>query len=179
MRKSAIIFFLLFVGCATLQSSKIQPAPEGGKAVVFDIDGTLTPSPVEIWGARAGASDAVREYADKGYKIIYLSARMPGLQSGIPEWLRKYGFPDGYILVPESLQGSRKPAQFKTKILKQIIAHGWLIVAAYGDSSTDFDAYADVGIPKSSIFALKRVGDSKCQTGPWVKWSRCLDGWKD
>jgi len=176
MRKIVMMFFLLFVGCATLQSSKIQPAPEGGKTVVFDIDGTLTPSPIEIWEVRAGAADAVKKYADKGYKITYLSARIPLFQSDIPEWLRRNGFPDGYIFVPESQQESNNPTQFKTKILKQLIGHGWLIVEAYGDSSTDFDAYADVGIPKASIFALKRVGASECQTG---EWSRCLDGWKD
>lgn len=176
MRKIVIIFFLLFSGCTSLQSSIIQPAPEVGKAVVFDIDGTLTPSPVEIWEVRAGAANAVKKYANKGYKIIYLSARIPIFQSEIPEWLRKFGFPDGYIFVPKSQQKSNNPAQFKIKILKQLIAHRWLIVAAYGDSSTDFDAYANVGIPKASIFALKRVGASECQTG---KWSRCLDGWKE
>ena len=176
MRKTAIIFFLLFAGCATLPSSKIQLAPAGGKAVVFDIDGTLTRRPAEIWAVRAGAADAVQRYADKGYKIIYLSARIPLFQSGIPEWLRRNGFPDGYIFVPESLQASVNPAQFKLKILKQLIAHGWVIAAAYGDSSTDFEAYADAGIPKARLFALKREGASECQTGTW---SRCIDGWKE
>ena len=176
MRKIFIIFILLIVGCATLQSSKIQLAPEDGKAVVFDIDGTLTPCPVEIWSVRAGAADAVWRYGSKRYKIIYLSARIPMFQSGIPEWLRGNGFPEGYIFVPESLQESNNPAQFKTKILKQLIAHGWLIVAAYGDSSTDFEAYADVGIPKESLFALKREGASECKAGTW---SKCLDGWED
>ena len=97
-------------------------------------------------------------------------------QSGIPGWLRKNGFPDGYIFVPDSQQESNHPVQFKAKILKQLIAHGWFIVAAYGDSSTDFEAYADVGIPRASIFALKRVGAGECQTG---EWSRCINGWKD
>lgn len=176
MRKIAVIFLILLVGCTTLQSSKIQPAPEGGKAVVFDVDGTLTPRPVEIWTVRAGAADAVWRYADKGFKIVYLSARIPMFQSGLPEWLRKNGFPGGYIFVPESLQEPNNPAEFKTKILRQLIAHGWLIVAAYGDSSSDFEAYANVGIPMANVFALKREGASECQPS---RWSKCLDGWKE
>lgn len=176
MRKIVILFFLLLAGCATLQSSTMQPSPKDGKAVVFDIDGTLTPRPVEIWSVRAGAADAVSGYADKGYMIVYLSARTPLLQSGIPEWLKKNGFPNGSVFVPESLKEANHPAQFKTGILQQLIAHGWRIVAAYGDSSTDFEAYAAVGIPKERIFALKREGDCVCQTGTW---SKCLDGWNE
>lgn len=89
---------------------------------------------------------------------------------------KKNGFPDGYIFVPESLEESNNPTEFKTEILKQIIANGWQIVAAYGDSSTDFEAYATAGIPETSVFALKREGASECQNS---KWSKCLNGWKD
>jgi phosphatidate phosphatase PAH1 len=175
LRKIAILFFLVFVGCENLQSSKIQPAPEWGKAVVFDIDGTLTPRPFEIWAVRAGANDSVWAYADKGYKIIYLSARPPMLQSGIPAWIKDNDLPTGYIFVPESWEESNASSKFKIKILQQLITDGWNIVAAYGDSSTDFEAYSAVGIPETSIYALKREGDDKCQTGIW---SKCLDGWK-
>ena len=176
MRKITIIFLVLSLGCASLQSSKIQSAAGNAEMVVFDIDGTLTPRPVEIWKARDGAADAVMTNATKGYQIVYLSARPPGLQSGIPEWLKKNGFPNGYIFVPETIRESNDPTEFKVKILKQIIAHGWHIIAAYGDSSTDFAAYSEVGIPKANVYAIKRKGADECQAG---NWSKCMTGWKE
>lgn len=176
MNKKILIalFALYLAGCAPLKSSLIQPAPPGGKAVIFDIDGTLTPRPIEIWSVRPGAVDAVKEYAEKQYKIIYLSARSPMFQSGIPAWLKKNGFPDGYVIVPGSSEESNAPAEFKTKALERLIASDWSIVTAYGDSSTDFEAYSSIGIPKTSVFALKRKGADECQPGVW---SECLDGW--
>ncbi len=97
------------------------------------------------------------------------------LQSGIPAWIKDNDLPTGYIFVPESWEESNASSKFKIKILQQLITDGWNIVAAYGDSSTDFEAYSAVGIPETSIYALKREGDDKCQTGIW---SKCLDGWK-
>ncbi|MFM2480891.1 hypothetical protein [Celerinatantimonas sp. YJH-8] len=176
MQKIVIVFFILLAGCTTLPSSKVFVAPKDGKIVVFDIDGTLTPTPMKIWSVRAGAAKAVQHYVDQGYQVTYLSARIPMFQAGIPNWLHRNGFPDGYIFVPKSWHESRNPTPFKVRILKQLMIEGWVIGAAYGDSSTDFAAYIDAGIPQADIFALKREGESQCQIG---RWSRCLDGWGD
>jgi hypothetical protein len=97
-------------------------------------------------------------------------------QYGIPAWLSKNGFPAGLVLVPESSNESGSPAEYKTKVLREILAQGWSIAAAYGDSSTDFEAYSAVGIPRASVYALKREGAGDCETGAW---SKCLDGWRD
>ncbi len=146
------------------------------QAVVFDIDGTLTPKPIAIYSAREDAAQAAQLYAQAGYKIVYLSARTPLLQSGIPKWLKANGFPEGSIHLTQSRADRSDHAAFKQRVLQQYAAKGWHFVAAYGDSSTDFVAYGGAGIDKRRIFALKRVGQAECQPGGWVA---CYSSWAE
>jgi len=158
-------------------SSKIEDAPhEHAKAVVFDIDGTLTPTVMKYRSVRRDAAKAVHVFADQGRKIFYLTARILPLQSGIPGWLKENGFPDGSIHVTESLNDMGDHAQFKKRVLRELIAHGWEVEYAYGDSSSDFEAYAAAGIPKEHVFALRREGEPECQPGIW---KACLSGWTE
>ena len=174
-RLSILLMALLVSSCAQLPPTAIQDAPKKhDKAVVFDIDGTLTPTPLKFWKARTDAAKTVHYFADKGMQIIYLTARVEPLQSNIPSWLKDNGFPDGSIHVTESAEDRNNHAQFKARILREFVAHGWIIEYAYGDSSTDFEAYAAVGIPKEHVFALLREGDTACQPGVWKV---CLNGW--
>lgn len=177
MRMLTLVLLTFFFAGCTLLPGEVQPTPlKPDQAVVFDIDGTLTPRPRAIFTARKDAATAARLFADKGYKIVYLSARIRSLQSGIPEWLREHHFPDGSIHVPQNHADSRDHAAFKTRILERYRQHGWHFVAAYGDSSTDFEAYAHAGINKSNVFALQREGQSACQPGPW---QQCLATWSE
>jgi hypothetical protein len=170
------LMVLLISSCA-LPSFEVQKAPaRRDQAVVFDIDGTLTPNPLAVFTARQDAAKAVRAYASDGYKIIYLSARTRLLQSGIPGWLEAHHFPEGSIHVPQDSRDSSDPAAFKKRILDIYKTRGWRLVAGFGDSSTDFQAYVDAGLPNSRIFALKREGETSCQPGAWV---RCLESWAE
>ena len=101
-------------------------------AVVFDIDGTLTP--------KVHPMNTAREHA------------------------------------AQTAEDRKQPAAFKTALLNECIDRGWTIEYAYGDSSTDFEAYAAVGIPQERVFALQREGDTSCQPG---EWSVCLGGWTE
>lgn len=167
---------LLCVSCGLLPF-EIQKTPlKPDQAVVFDIDGTLTPSPSAIFTARDDAANAVRLYADEGYKIIYLSARIKLFQTGIPNWLKENRFPEGSIHVPETAEDGSDPVAFKKRILEGYKTNGWTFVAAYGDSSRDFEAYAKIGIDKDHVFALQRAGEAKCQEGAW---KRCLRSWTE
>lgn len=154
------------------------PAPVRGRntAVVFDIDGTLTPNVYAIWAERRDASQAVTLYADAGFEIIYLSARVGLFQSGIPAWLADHGFPAGQIHLAATKADHDAPAQFKADIMNSYQAQGWAIVAGYGDSSSDFAAYAAVGIPGHRVFALRRDGRDSCMSGVW---RGCFDQWSD
>ncbi len=165
----------LVAGCSPLPHMHISSAPHGpAPAVVLDVDGTLTPRVAAIFSTRPDAATAAQLLAKKGYEIFYLSARHPWFSSGMPDWLRENGFPEGSVRVAQTLEDYRNPVPFKTGQLKAIAGQGWDIVLAYGDSSTDFQAYAEAGLPHQGIFALKREGEELCQPG---EWAACLEGW--
>ena len=173
MRNLSILLVVMLCTSCALLPYEIQETPlKPDEAVVFDIDGTLTPSPSAIFTARQDAAKAVNLIANKGYKIIYLSARPTFLQAGIPNWLKENRFPEGSIHVPQTAADSSDPAGFKKRILSSYKAKGWKFVAAFGDSTTDFEAYADAGI--THVIALKRVGASECQPG---KYEKCWSSW--
>lgn len=181
-----LLMVLLSAGCA-LKSDEIRVAsPAQHDAVVFDIDGTLTPGVYQIFTVREGAADAVRAFHDRGNKIIYLSARARIFQRFIPGWLKRNGFPDGAIHVPESSEDSRCPAAFKARILDLYTSRGWHVVSAYGDSCTDFRAYAAAKIEKGRVFALQREQGTQegcacgngCSCGTGL-WEACWNGWSD
>ena len=177
MRSPSILLIAILCSSCTLQTFDIPKAPsESNQAVVFDIDGTLTPKVFAIFTARDDAPRAVQLFSDNGYKIIYLSARTKLLQSGIPDWLKKNNFPEGSIQVLQTSTDRHDHAAFKKRILKEFQKKGWVLFAAYGDSSTDFKAYSEVGIDKDHIFALRRAGEDSCQSGIWVK---CLHSWSE
>ena len=167
---------ILCSSCALRTFDVPKPLLKPDQAVVFDIDGTLTPKPSAYSTTRDDAAHAVGLFADSGYKVIYLSARRRIFQFVIPRWLKKNGFPEGSIQVTQTSDDRSDHAAFKKRLLKEYQKNGWNLVAAYGDSSTDFEAYAAVGIDKEKVFALRRAGEDSCQPGIWAK---CLDSWSE
>jgi hypothetical protein len=181
--RGQLTILLLAIICSScaLRSFEVQKAPlKPDEAVVFDIDGTLTPNVSAIFTARDDAAKAARLFADHGYKIVYLSARIRIFQSGIPNWLKENHFPEGSIHVPQTAMDRSDGGAFKKRILEIYRENGWKFVAAYGDSSSDFEAYATVGIDKDRVFALQREGETSCHPGIWAKcfisWTEQIDG---
>jgi len=172
------VSLLSFCGCSAQPPQAAIPfaRPTQERAVVIDIDGTLTPKIHAINSVRPDAVEAVNMLAAKGYLIIYLSARVRALAAGIPDWLRDNGFPEGNLQLSQSREDRRHPADFKAGILARFSERGWSIEYAYGDSSTDFEAYAAARIPKEHVFALRREGRDSCQPG---EWNSCLAGWTE
>ncbi|MFT6425222.1 MAG: phosphatidate phosphatase PAH1 [Celeribacter sp.] len=145
-------------------------------AVIFDVDGTLTPSVLSILRPRHGAAEAVRAFCDAGFEIIYLSARIRILQSGLNDWLAKNGFPAGHLHMTQNRADRTDTAAFKARVLKRYVDDGWAFTAAFGDSSSDFQAYVQSGVPLDRIFALRRKGHTGCQPGVW---QGCYGGWDE
>ena len=146
---------VLCSSCAQLPPAAVVDAPpRQAQAVVFDIDGTLTPAVTTIFEAREDAAKAVCLFAEKGYKIIYLSTRASWFSAQIPGWLTNNGFPAGSVHAAQTDDDRKHPHDYKTRMLKDFMAHGWRVRFAYGDSDTDFSAYAAAGIPKESVFCL-------------------------
>jgi hypothetical protein len=173
-----MVLVAMLGGCSgQLPPADIPPARPGETmAAVFDIDGTLTPKVHKMNTAREHAAEALNILADKGYRIIYLSARIRSHSAGIPDWLQASGFPPGSVHTAQTADDRKQPDVFKTTVLNEYIDQGWSIRYAYGDSTSDFAAYAAVGIPKERVFALQREGETSCQPG---EWGECLGGWTE
>ncbi|MEE4173612.1 MAG: hypothetical protein V2I57_05115 [Xanthomonadales bacterium] len=143
--------------------------------MILDIDGTLTPDVTAVFDVRPHAPGVAEAIEAAGLHVVYLTARVPAFQFLIPGWLERHGFPDGSVHVTESDEHRDDVVAFKAGVVDAWQAAGWDIVAAVGDSSTDFEAYLRAGVERERIFAVRREGDGACQPGPWA---RCFEDWK-
>lgn len=134
------------------------------EAIVFDIDGTLTLSDFELVKdylelATATpyyfASQVLDSYDQKGYELIFLTARPYWLAPISRFWLNSI-FSEGWPLkTKNSLLSPEGTAQYKANYLKQLIQEKNLKIArAYGNAMTDIEAYALAGIPKKNTFII-------------------------
>jgi phosphatidate phosphatase PAH1 len=144
------------------------PGDDHPPTVVFDIDGTLTEDELSN-AAHPGGAAAVQAYVDKGYDVVYVTARWDLLfRSSTESWLESNGFPELPLhMAPGLLVTDDSRIDFKTDALTEIEETS-PVLYAYGDSSTDFVAYANVGVPASQVFALQRASASSCQVGTWA-----------
>jgi hypothetical protein len=144
-------------------------APAQRDVIVFDIDGTLTTDEGSN-AVQPSAAAAVGAYVQKGYSVVYLTARWKSVQeSSTRSWLSSNGFPDLPLYMSSSLLVSdESKVTFKTSALRTIEEGAPEVVGAYGDSSSDFAAYANAGVPTGRVFALKRSSASTCQSGTYA-----------
>jgi hypothetical protein len=138
----------------------------GRDAVVFDIDGTLTINDFEAYADYVGVKTAtayyyapqvVNAYREKGYQVIFLTARPYWVTKDGLEWLdiQKVGRwhyhsnPYGDGPIPPDTQ------KFKTDYVRHLRdVVGLNIVRAYGNATTDIAAYADGGIAKANTYII-------------------------
>lgn len=170
MKRYLPIVALLLAACTT----RVVPTPaDGVPAVIFDIDGTLTPSKGDFAQVRPGATAVAALYAAKGYAVLYLTARPGVLSDATWQWLTLAGFPQGGLRLAETADDVIHPDRFKARTLKDL---GWSWAAAYGDQATDLAAYAAAGIPVEHVYAMRREGEKACEAGPQHE---CLAGFLD
>jgi LNS2-like protein (lipin/Ned1/Smp2) len=134
----------------------------GTKVVVFDIDGTLTTDDNEILlqvadethvpAKMTGAVEVTQAWAQKGYHVIYLTARQHLLRPESRGWLAGLGFAGGPLIT----EGSGKPADvYKTLWMNRMIqSFQWKVVAAYGNADTDITAYANASVALDHTFII-------------------------
>lgn len=144
------------------------------RTVVFDIDGTLTPGPLDFTAVREHASGAARIYADAGWDVLYLSARPSFIVLVTELWLRARAFPRGHLIEASTVVAVEHPDLFKASVLADLKLGGCEFTHAYGDLPTDFAAYGRVGIPH--VFALRHEGSAACEPGTY---EACLTGWSE
>ncbi|HEY0191916.1 MAG TPA: hypothetical protein VGC42_12435 [Kofleriaceae bacterium] len=160
--KDGTPFYAMLDADGSCAAAKHYVYPPGTKVVVADIDGTLTTDDNQILmqGAdetyvpamMADADAMTRAWHDRGYPVIYLTARPHLLEAESRAWLGAKTFADGALIT----QGSSKPADvYKTLWLQRMItSFGWQVVAAYGNAQTDITAYANVGIDPKQTFII-------------------------
>lgn len=131
----------------------IQVAPEGTSVVVSDVDGTLTTSETEEYGAllvgalpnaNPGAADVFQALADRGHLLVYLTARGEFLVGRTRQFLAARGFPPGIVHTTTEGIGALGSAAttFKAEDLdRSITARGYVPALAFGNTATDADAY--------------------------------------
>lgn len=153
-------------------------------AIVTDIDETLTVSDAEFVMQlgdstydpieREGGAEMITAYADLGYRIMYLTARSESLvaeDSGetsrelTEQWLMDHGYPTGEetteIVLSEVLVFGETARAYKAEAIAALQADGWRFDYAYGNATSDIDAYADAGIPLDVTFIIgEHAGES-------------------
>jgi hypothetical protein len=143
--------------------------PAGQKVVVADIDGTLTSDDQQIIDQETmasytpmlmtGGDRLTKAWADKGYPVIYLTARVHNLRGDSRGWLETKGFAPGPLITFNG--GSSGADVYKTLWLRRMINDfHWTVVAAYGNADTDITAYANAMIPKTQTFIVGPLAGS-------------------
>jgi hypothetical protein len=146
-------------------------------AIVTDIDETLTLSDAEFVMQlgdstydpieREGAAEMITAYADLGYQIMYLTARAESLSaedSGetsrelTERWLMEHDFPlddaSTIVVLSPNLVVGESARMYKAEAIATQQAAGWRFDYAYGNATSDIDAYADAGIPLDVTFII-------------------------
>lgn len=164
-------------GDATQTPGYLVVAPRGARLTVFDIDGTLTTSDLELVKdvitdvfepilrgtyvptAHPYARELVEERERRGGVPIFLTGRPYWLTKGSREWLSGMRIPVGALHTTDSnSEALTRVAAYKTAFLTSLKAQGFVLEAAYGNATTDIEAYAAAGIPKTDTFIIGKHG---------------------
>lgn len=139
--------------------------PAQTKVIVTDIDGTLTASDDELLQqindgtyvpkTMIAAQELTTAWSDKGYVVVYLSARPHTFRSETRTWLEEEGFAPGPMVTAPAPVVDETARAYKAAWLDRVENDfQWDIVAAYGNAQSDIDAYADAGIPLDRTFII-------------------------
>lgn len=146
-------------------------------AIVTDIDETLTISDAEFIMQiadgtydpveREGAQELIMAYADLGYRIMYLTARSEDIvllgtgetaREATERWLLEHDFPTDptttLVVLSPMFVLDDSAVEFKTGALMDQQAAGWRFDYAYGNATSDIDAYANAGIDLATTFII-------------------------
>jgi hypothetical protein len=143
----------------------IDVIPPNTPIFVSDVDGTLTSSEnVEFEDLLIGVlpdthPNAVEDYrtlVNKGYRVMYLTARPEPLVNRTREFLDARGFPPGIIHTTNWELGTTlgdDAGTFKTKELAELKAKGLTPKFGFGNRATDSQAYAtSIADPNDRFF---------------------------
>lgn len=147
----------------------IRVVPRGARFVVTDIDGTLTDDENAQFaslltgrppGLNAGGPAVLNALAQRGYEVLYLTARPEWLYGTTHAWLRANGFPRGVVHTTLGLTGALGGAAvtFKSEELAALRARfGAAPDIGIGNTDSDVTAYTSQSV--RSRFYYRYAGD--------------------
>jgi hypothetical protein len=147
---------LVVAGDLSVADVVIEVLPPGVRFFVTDVDGTLTATETEEYGAlltasvseaRPDAAGALTMLAQKGYRPFYITARPEFLVGRTREFVQVHGFPFGLVHTTTALGATGSAAvAFKKAELDEAIGRGALVDWAFGNTASDADAYFLAGV---------------------------------
>lgn len=163
---------------------------EGFETILTDIDATLTTLDDEMLDQmmgdkgldyvpkKFGASDEMTHaWDEKGYLMLYLSARPVDYLSWTRIWLREEGFAYGPSKGADNLVFGSTAAAYKQGYVEEILNDlNWEILFGYGNAFSDVDGYVDGGIPKEDCFMVNEAG---CPEGSTDRECTCTNDSED
>lgn len=172
------------VGDDTFVRSTLRVMPKGTKVAIFDIDGTITATEIDISievisdliggtyspPKRDSSAELSRFLHERlGFEIVYLSGRHYFLNELTKTWLDKNDFAPGSLILTQSFldvyPNNRSVGKFKVTEMSRIKAGGILINRGYGNALTDVYAYQQAGLASDKIFLLGRRSGAKGAVG--------------
>lgn len=143
---------LVVAGDHTTTDVFFEVVPEKTPIFVSDVDGTLTTSETEEYGAlltgvtpnaNDGAAAVLNMLAQKGYRPMYVTARPEFLVERTREFVAQRGFPIGLVHTTLGLTGALggSASTYKTDELAMLAGKGLVPAWAFGNTNTDADAY--------------------------------------
>lgn len=162
-------FHVIVYGDGSRTTGGLWAIEPGTRAVLFDVDGTLTTGDGELMedllggsapDMRPGADDVARRWAELGYLVVYITGRHHALRTSTRTWLDNRAYPRGPLFTPKDplsiLPTRGHVGAYKLETIRALIAAGLEFEAAYGNASTDVCAYAEAGIPPERTWITER-----------------------
>lgn len=163
----AIAIVLALAACVLGGTWTSTASAANNDVVVFDIDGTLTNNDLTTT-PQPGAVNAVKAYVAKKYAVVYVTGRPSATFLATRGWLTLNGFPNKPLyMAPIPYLTDSSLINYKTGVLQKLELGTPEVRQAYGDSSTDFVAYKNVGVPEANVWALKKLSTPTCESGIW------------
>jgi hypothetical protein len=157
--------YAVFEAGRSCYTHRLAVWPEGTQFVLTDIDGTLTLSDDELFAEiedpdydqqmKGNAVELMQAWADKGYGLVYLSARPRDFRPMTDAWRLRHRYPAGMVMLSDGLVFGSTAQEYKATFISTLLDDlGWSITAAYGNATSDIDGYNDAGVPKEITFII-------------------------
>ena len=181
-------------GDATQTQGFLFVPPRGARLSVFDIDGTLTTSDLELVKdiftdlfepilhgtyvpvPHPFSRELVEQRVRLGSLPVFLTGRPYWLTQSSRDWLSGQRMPPGALHTTDRNSDAlpTQVAAYKAAFLRSLLAQGFVVQGAYGNAATDITAYEAAGLPKSDTYIIGRNGGKAgthgaCATDPTCK----------